>query len=163
METGSDQEILDRFSEITVWRRGGALPSRVRGAMYQGQKAPVAGLGRLAAGGAGKKPRRGEGAMGRERDYICASCGYRAELVCEEFDCGMSGDVVTPVICEKHAIVVAATGVKAWDEEAMAHRKSSYPCPKCGRESPLWDRNTCPKCGQESMKADPDGREIMWD
>jgi len=35
-----------------------------------------------------------------------------------------------------------------------------FPCPKCGKEVPRWDRKSCPKCGSERLEQ---GDEILFD
>jgi hypothetical protein len=101
--------------------------------------------------------------MGSAADYVCESCGYRARAVTRDFDYGFSADVVTPVVCHKHGIVSALTGLKAWDEGWTSHRRDEYPCPHCGCLSATWDRCTCPDCGQKTMGVDPHGITTLWD
>jgi hypothetical protein len=80
--------------------------------------------------------------MASAADYLCTSCCYRAREVTSDFDSGFLADVVTPIVCCNHRIVVAATGLKAWDKGWFSERKGEYPCPQCGSLSPTWDRTT---------------------
>lgn len=99
--------------------------------------------------------------MGRARDYVCTKCGFEAKAVCSEGDVGMSGVVVTPVVCPTHDIVWGDTGLKF--SRVDLGRIRSCPCPECGADSPRWDRKTCPSCGAGAMVRDPFGIEMLWD
>ena len=101
--------------------------------------------------------------MGSAADYVCESCGYRAREVTGDFDFGRIGVVVAPVVCPKHGIVCANTGLNAWDEGWTSHKRGVYPCPHCGSLSATWDRCTCPDCGQKTMGEDPHGIVALWD
>ena len=96
-------------------------------------------------------------------DYLCENCGYEAEFVTEDFDCGMDGAITTPVVCAKHGLVQAETGLNYRDPDWDEGVSGSYPCPRCKRQSALWDRRTCPKCGKPRMEFHPLCGEIMWD
>jgi hypothetical protein len=101
--------------------------------------------------------------MGSAATYTCQNCGYTAEWVTADFDCGFSGDVVTPIACPKDGIRQAMTGLKAWDDDWRDRRRDSYECPECHEERPLWDRKTCPLCGQSTMDGNESNVIIMWD
>jgi len=99
--------------------------------------------------------------MGMAIDWVCTSCGEQAHDVCEDGDCGMDLRIVTPVLCAKHGIVWGETDL-VWDGEDPK-LASAYPCPECGRMSPLWDRATCPACGAKAMVPDPENGTALWD
>jgi endogenous inhibitor of DNA gyrase (YacG/DUF329 family) len=101
--------------------------------------------------------------MGIAGTYTCPHCGYSAEWVTADFDCGFSGDVVTPVVCAEHGIRGARTGLKAWDDGWREATRESYPCPECRAESPRWDRRTCPACGRRGAENEGWAPGIMWD
>jgi hypothetical protein len=69
---------------------------------------------------------------------------------------------VTPVVCARHGIVSADTGMNA-AHGPCGPQKQSYPCPECGVASPRWDRKTCPECRRPAMEVDPHGGMICWD
>jgi DNA-directed RNA polymerase subunit RPC12/RpoP len=100
--------------------------------------------------------------VGTASGYICAGCGTEVDCVTRDFDCGFSGEVTTPVLCAEHGVQQVDTGLMAWDEGWQEHKQTSYPCPECGRESPLWNHRTCPACGKRQMHADPESL-IFWD
>lgn len=97
--------------------------------------------------------------MGITRRYKCSNCGHEFEAV-DDFDCGMSGHVVTPVVCAKHGIADAETGTMAWDDDGIMRSRGTFPCPECGTESPRWDRLSCPQCGGKTSVT---GRFTVWD
>lgn len=69
---------------------------------------------------------RGYG-MGLSQDNICESCGWVARLVSRDFDFGRSGEVTTPVVCPKHVIVQADTGLNARDEGRGTEKHWRHP------------------------------------
>lgn len=102
--------------------------------------------------------------MGTSYSHRCRSCGHVEEGVSPNFDYGMSGVVVTPVLCEEHGLVSADTGLSARDDFDWESKKGvAYLCPECGRISPVWDRRTCPSCGKKSMGIWREGPMMMWD
>jgi hypothetical protein len=101
--------------------------------------------------------------MGSALDYRCTNCGYSAKFVTEAFDYGMNGEVTTPVVCPTHGIKQAETRINAFYDGWEHQLHTDYPCPRCRRKSPLWDRVTCPRCGAPTLTPDPDGPQIMWD
>ncbi len=101
--------------------------------------------------------------MGSAQDYRCVNCGYTAKWVTEAFDYGMDGRVTTPVVCSKHGIKQADTRVNARFEGWQHQLHDDYPCPRCRRKSPLWDRETCPYCGEKSIFPDPTSGFVVWD
>lgn len=100
--------------------------------------------------------------MGTLLSYSCGNCGRHVEHVSEDFDYGFSGEVVVPILCEEHGVRQVQTGLNARAEDWRDHALSTYPCPRCRRESPLWDHRTCPRCGERRVEADP-GDLILWD
>ena len=104
---------------------------------------------------------RGRCLIGSAFDYGCEVCGhqFRAE---EDFSFGMSGKVSTPVVCPKHGLKSADTGVNMMGGELTPEisEQRQFPCPKCGKEVPRWDRKSCPKCGSERLEH---GDEILFD
>lgn len=98
--------------------------------------------------------------MGQAADYGCPECGYRAEFVVEDFSCGFSGDVLTPVVCTEHGIISADTGVNVRDGEFPARPNQAFPCPECRAISPRWDRRFCPKCGSDRIQIESESRGI---
>jgi rubrerythrin len=102
--------------------------------------------------------------MGSAGTYTCMNCGHTAEWVTADFDCGMMGDVVTPVVCREHGLRSADTGLSArLDPDWAERREREYPCPECGGPSPLWDRRTCPACGHRGAENDGWFPGIDWD
>jgi hypothetical protein len=99
--------------------------------------------------------------MGAAFNYARTACGHRAQMVTDDFDCGMDGRVFTPVVCAKHGIAWGDTGIEAWADEKTP-RLDIYPCSDCKRPSPRWDRKTCPACGKANMERDSDGM-VLWD
>ena len=100
--------------------------------------------------------------MGKACEYRCSECGHQFSAT-EDFSCGFSGDVATPVVCRLHGLTSGETGVNlaAGGELTPALiAKQSFPCPDCGEESPRWDRKSCPGCGGQRL--DFVG-QIMWD
>ena len=102
--------------------------------------------------------------MGSAGTYTCMSCGYTAEWVTADFDCGFSGDVVTPIACPEHGLVQVDTGLSARDDRSWAeHKRDRYPCPACGEERRVWDRRTCPLCGNVAAENEGWFPGIDWD
>ena len=101
--------------------------------------------------------------MGTINGFRCSDCGYEFTTTAD-FDSGMLGIVVAPVVCPEHGIQSADTGAKALDRRDMekARSRSAFPCPTCGRESPRWDRGSCPKCDGKIDRNQID-RLILWD
>ena len=102
--------------------------------------------------------------MGISGTYTCPECGHATEEVTADFDHGMSGEVVTPVVCAEHGLQTAETGLCARDDPEWTSRRANvYPCPECGAPAPLWDRRTCPHCGR--MGAEDEGWvvDMCWD
>ncbi|MGV9479368.1 hypothetical protein [Gordonia aichiensis] len=103
--------------------------------------------------------------MGHASSYICGECDFRAEFVSGDFDFGFSGVIVTPVVCARHGVVSADTGLNAQDGDRVddATRAARFPCPDCNRPCEQWDRLTCPRCSHQSMREDLSGPQILWD
>ena len=100
--------------------------------------------------------------MGSMQDYRCTNCGYEA-TASEDFAFGFTGEVITPVVCATHGLVIGETGLNAQQRGWKSKRRKSYPCSVCGRSSARWDRRTCPACGQPTMDVNPEGGITMWD
>lgn len=100
--------------------------------------------------------------MGLQVQYLCGSCGHSLTSSAQDTDCGMSGVMVTAVLCVNHGVTGASTGSHGWDPEP-APLQDEYPCGQCGRPSARWDRRTCPQCGRAAVHVDPQGAKITWD
>ena len=101
--------------------------------------------------------------MGSAADYVCENCRHRAKGVTDDFDCGFSGAVTTPVVCKTHGILPAQTGLQAFQDGWTRHKRKAYPCPECQTMSRVWDRHTCPACGSKTMVIDSEGGFVCWD
>lgn len=101
--------------------------------------------------------------MGQAHTYQCTACGHKAGFVTQDFDCGMSGAVITPIVCSVHGIESGDVGIHALDLSTIDSLPSEFPCEICGRLSPRWDRETCPKCEKPTMELGPDQLMMMWD
>ncbi|MCH9669011.1 MAG: hypothetical protein K0U80_14300 [Actinomycetia bacterium] len=100
--------------------------------------------------------------MGTAAEYRCAHCGYQFSAT-EDWSFGFSGAVVTPIVCSEHGLAQADTGINVAAGGRIGPEttgKTRYPCPKCGADSPRWDRESCPKCGGERLVL---SAEIIWD
>jgi ribosomal protein L37AE/L43A len=101
-----------------------------------------------------------DGEMGTAWNYTCESCGYEANFVTDDFDCGFTGKVVTPISCPEHGVQTADTGMD-YSRDIVSVRADAYPCPECNTMRPRWDRKTCPMCGASTMRQTDD--IICWD
>jgi predicted RNA-binding Zn-ribbon protein involved in translation (DUF1610 family) len=100
--------------------------------------------------------------MGTANSYRCEDCRHDFSAS-EDFSFGFSGDVVTPVVCARHGLVEADTGINVARGDAISSAvkaKAAFPCPKCGADSPRWDRRSCPRCGGRHLDF---AGQIMWD
>ena len=100
--------------------------------------------------------------MGTANSYICGVCRHEFSAS-EDFSFGFSGDVVTPVVCARHGVVEADTGINIARGDvitAVDKAKPAFPCPECGKDSPRWDRRSCPQCGGRNLDV---ADQIMWD
>lgn len=100
--------------------------------------------------------------MGTAAEYRCAGCGYQF-MATEDWSCGFSGEVQTPIVCGEHGIGGADTGINVATGGHIGPEttgKTTFPCPKCGANSPRWDRESCPKCGGQRLVF---VSQIMWD
>ena len=99
--------------------------------------------------------------MGVAYEYRCTDCGYVPPMVTEDFNFGMFGQVATPVVCPDHGIAWGDAGAmtSSWEPPPA---KDLYPCSKCGRLSPRWDRRTCGRCGQPTMERNSRAY-MLWD
>lgn len=100
--------------------------------------------------------------MGIAHKYECRECGHRF-TASEDFNCGMIGEVFTPVVCSVHGIGGARVGVNLARGEKITsdiRNTPSFPCETCGVDSPRWDRKSCPSCGVQRVQV---GGMILWD
>lgn len=100
--------------------------------------------------------------MGIAHKYVCRECGHPFSAS-EDFNCGMIGEVLTPVVCSVHGISDGGVGVnrmQGGEVTSEIRNKPSFPCQTCGVESPRWDRKSCPSCGKQDLQSDG---MILWD
>jgi predicted RNA-binding Zn-ribbon protein involved in translation (DUF1610 family) len=91
--------------------------------------------------------------IGRAVTYVCEECGHDFVAV-DDFDFGMMGVVITPVVCPTHGLDSADTGVNLVEGGSISEveRLQHFPCPECGKEVPRWDRKSCPSCGSVRLE-----------
>ena len=100
--------------------------------------------------------------MGTATEYRCEDCGHQFSAS-EDFSYGFLGDVVTPVVCGRHGLHDAETGINVARGEPITLvdvGQAEYPCPSCGVPSPRWDGRSCPTCGGRQLAF---VGQILWD
>ena len=71
--------------------------------------------------------------------------------------------ILTPVVCGKHGLQNAETGINVARGEPITlvdAATTEYPCPSCGVPSPRWDGRSCPTCGGRQLAL---VGQILWD
>jgi Zn finger protein HypA/HybF involved in hydrogenase expression len=100
--------------------------------------------------------------MGQLNEYVCNSCGYRAE-VSGGGDAGMESVTVT-IVCEDcRKLYDIQIGNSDWtDEQIEAQRTFKFRCPRRAthRIKEWTDGGPCPQCG---VPMENKGGTVLWD
>jgi len=92
--------------------------------------------------------------MGMGQFLLCGDCGHEF-FATEAFNCGMVGEVSTPVVCPEHGLGSASVGVnllEGGEIGPLVSARPTFPCSTCGKESPRWDEIACPKCAGNQLQ-----------